>query len=412
MSDCSFVVAQLGARMHYAVPRILHQSGRLGRLLTDIAANRGWPQLLRLCPTPLRPNGLTRLLSRVPKGVPRRLIRAYTSLGVSYARRFAQTGSERERIELFLEVNERFGKWAIRQNWGKAGGVFVFNTAGLEVMREARQRGLRTVSEQTIAPFAVERMILAQERARYPGWESDGADCSAFGTYSNRERQEWGFADTILCGSEFVRDTIGQVGGPVERCRVVPYGVDARFDIPPAVPHSGPLRVLTVGTVGLRKGTPYAVEVAAKLRGLATFRWVGTFKMADNAKAELGPDVDFTGSVPRSQVIDHYKWADVFLLPSLCEGSATSTYEALTAGRPVVCTPNCGSVVREDIEGFLVPVREVAAIVGRLERLAKDADLRTRMSAAARTRAREMNYESYSRNLLAAINEREVGSND
>ena len=34
----TIVVSQLGARMHYAVPRILHQAGRLERLYTDICA--------------------------------------------------------------------------------------------------------------------------------------------------------------------------------------------------------------------------------------------------------------------------------------------------------------------------------------------------------------------------------------
>ena len=40
-------VAQLGARMHYAVPRILHAAGMLERFYTDLAAVRGWPALLR-----------------------------------------------------------------------------------------------------------------------------------------------------------------------------------------------------------------------------------------------------------------------------------------------------------------------------------------------------------------------------
>lgn len=402
-SNNSFLVAQLGARMHYAVPRILHRAGRLSRLLTDIAANRGWLRTLRLWPSPLRPAAVTRLLNRTPKDIPRPLIRAYTSLGISYARQFAKTRSERERIELYLRVGERFGQWAVRQNWGQAAGVFVYNTAGLEVMREARRRGLRTISEQTIAPYAVERMILAQERARYPSWESDATDCPAFGAYANRERQEWEVADTVLCGSDFVRNAIQQVGGPVDRCRVVPYGVDSRFEVPPATAHGGPLRVLTVGTAGLRKGTPYAIEVAQRLRGRAVFRWVGAVKMPAAAKAELGSDVEFTGPVPRTRVIDHYAWADVFLLPSLCEGSATATYEALTAGRPVVCTPNCGSVIRDGVEGFLVPVRDVNTMMVRLDQLATDLALRERMANAARLRAAEMNYEAYARNLLAVI---------
>jgi glycosyltransferase involved in cell wall biosynthesis len=404
MSNPSFLVAQLGARMNYAVPRILYQAGQLTRLCTDIAANRGMLRCLKLWPKALRPSALTRLLTRVPQGVPAHLIRGCTTLGISYARQFARTRSERERVELFLRVGERFGAWVVRQDWAGASGVFVYNTAGLEILRDARRRGLRTCYEQTIAPFAVERAILAQERARFPSWEPDSAASPALTAYANRERQEWECSDMILCGSEFVRDSIGQMGGPTERCHVVPYGVDARFDVPPAIAHDGPLRVLTVGAVGLRKGAPYAIEAARRLRGRAVFRWVGAFKMADAAKTELGDDVEFVGMVPRSEVVGHYAWADVFLLPSLCEGSATSTYEALTAGRPVLCTPNCGSVIRDGIEGYNTPIRDVDAMVDRLERLASDGDLRRQMAEAARRRSDEMNYEAYGRGLLAALN--------
>src|SRR4051812_36898122 len=65
-----FLVAQLGARMHYAVPRILHRAGRLDRLFTDIAASRGLLRLTRLWPASLRPNVVTRLLGRTPPEIP------------------------------------------------------------------------------------------------------------------------------------------------------------------------------------------------------------------------------------------------------------------------------------------------------------------------------------------------------
>ena len=49
--------------------------------------------------------------------------------------------------------------------------------------------------------------------------------------------------------------------------------------------------------------------------------------------------------------------ADVFVFPSLFEGSAVVTYEALACGLPSVVTPDAGSVVRDGVEGFVVPGR-------------------------------------------------------
>jgi len=404
-----FVVAQLGARMHYAVPRALERAGRLSRLLTDFCASRGAARLLRFWPEPVRPASLRRLLNRVPQGVAPERIRACARLGLTYARQFAQTRTEAERVRLFLRVGEQFGRWAVEQDWGGAGGVFVYNTAGEEVLSEARRRGLRAVVEQTIAPFAFERRLLADERERFPRWEPDATGGEEFDAYAERERREWALADRVLCGSSFVRDAIAAEGGPAHKCVIVPYGVDGGYRAPPRHPHGGPLRVLSVGAVGLRKGTPYAIDAARRMRGRAVFRWVGPYKLAPQARAELGTDVEFTGSVPRPDVVRHYGWADVFLLPSLCEGSATATYEALTAGLPVVCTPNTGSVVRDGVEGFIVPPRDPEAVVTRLDELATNEARRRGMAESARSRAAELDYDTYARALLAALDRTGAG---
>jgi glycosyltransferase involved in cell wall biosynthesis len=100
---------------------------------------------------------------------------------------------------------------------------------------------------------------------------------------------------------------------------------------------------------------------------------------------------------------EHYAWADVFLLPSICEGSATGCYEALAAGLPVITTENAGSVVRDGIEGFIVPIRNASAIVERLESLQRHREVLESMSRAALERAREFTVERYGERLLAAL---------
>ena len=76
--------------------------------------------------------------------------------------------------------------------------------------------------------------------------------------------------------------------------------------------------------------------------------------------------------------------ADVFVFPSLFEGSAVVTYEALACGLPSVVTPDAGSVVRDGIEGFVVPPRDVDDLAAAMEQLGNDPELRARMAAAAR----------------------------
>ena len=192
------------------------------------------------------------------------------------------------------------------------------------------------------------------------------------------------------------------MGDPAAHCAVVPYGVEM-----PTVGHGQtrwrhrPLRVLTVGRVDLRKGAPYVLGAAQGMRGAAEFRMVGTIGIGGSGQAQLRRHVQLVGPVPRAEMAAHYQWADVFLLPSLCEGSATVVYEALAQGLPVICTPHTGSVVRDGIDGFIVPIRDVSAIVDRLSLLANGSPCWEEMSIRARQRATEYTIGQYARRLLA-----------
>jgi glycosyltransferase involved in cell wall biosynthesis len=425
------LVAMLGARMHYAVPRILHQAGRLEMFFTDLCASRGWPQWLGLIPPRLQPRGIRRICSRLPAGIPPDHITAFNWFGVEYVRRRTRSASPAAMTATFLWANRRFGELVCGADWSSAQGVFTFNCAGLEILERAKRAGLRAIMEQTIAPSALEQRLLREERELHPGWEPNPSD-EVSSAYSEREQAEWLLADVILCGSEFVRVGIQQCGGPVEKCLVVPYGVDipsphrgeggrSPDEVEPLsqkakrweAPHPGPLpraerenrilRVLTVGAVGLRKGAPYVLEAARRLKGKAEFRWVGAVNLSPDLAAKLGRHVELTGSVPHAQMAAHYEWADVFLLPSICEGSATATYEALGWGLPVVCTPNTGSIIRNGMEGFIVPIRDNEAMAEKLALLAADPALRAELSRKARNRAEQFTVEAYGEALLNSL---------
>lgn len=417
MSEGPYIVAQLGARMHYAVPRILHEASRLERLYTDICAVRGWPRLLGLIPRSVRPTAFQRLLSRIPQGIPRNRIIAFDGFGYEYAKR-RNLISQQGRFVVHLWAGEEFCRRILAAGLDGANGVFTFNSAGLEVLQRAKHGGLGSISEQTIAPMRLELELLGDEANRFPGWETSTNQTGA-SDYCDREAEEWKMADSILCGSEFVREGIRRCGGPVEKCVVVPYGVDVgsrhqgegdrRLDELPTINYqlstlNRPLRVLTAGSVGLRKGSPYVLGAAKQLKGKALFRMVGGIGVTPEAEVPLREHLELVGPVPRSEIAQHFAWADVFLLPSLCEGSATVTYEALAHGLPVICTPNTGSVVRDGVEGFIVPVRDVDAIVGRLEKLHAQPELRATLSANARARAAEFTIAAYGRRLLDALN--------
>jgi glycosyltransferase involved in cell wall biosynthesis len=80
---------------------------------------------------------------------------------------------------------------------------------------------------------------------------------------------------------------------------------------------------------------------------------------------------------------------DIFVLPSLFEGTPLTLMEAMASGLPIVTTETCGmrDVVRHDENGLLIPIRSPAAIVTAVTQLLDDPARRERLGRAAQAEA-------------------------
>lgn len=101
----------------------------------------------------------------------------------------------------------------------------------------------------------------------------------------------------------------------------------------------------------------------------------------------LGKNVEFVGSV--SDMGSFYDKLDVFVQASLSEGLSLATIEAMACGLPVVATDVGATreLVRDGIDGVLVPADDIPALARALSRIADHGDLRRTMAAAAHERA-------------------------
>lgn len=75
-------------------------------------------------------------------------------------------------------------------------------------------------------------------------------------------------------------------------------------------------------------------------------------------------------------------------------------YEALATGIPVIATETAGSVVRDGIEGFIVPERDAVALANRIEEVVKNRSWREEMASAAKERAKDYTLEKYAERLI------------
>jgi glycosyltransferase involved in cell wall biosynthesis len=156
--------------------------------------------------------------------------------------------------------------------------------------------------------------------------------------------------------------------------------------------------------VSLLKGVPYLYQAIESLGTTqVTLRLVGAMALQEPYRTLVARRGEVTGLVPRTEIRRHYAWADVFIFPSLCEGSAIVTYEALAAGLPVITTSHAGSVVRDGREGFVVPIRDPEGLAAKIDLLAANPELLAQMSRNAKKRAQEFSWERYGVRLVETL---------
>jgi glycosyltransferase involved in cell wall biosynthesis len=103
------------------------------------------------------------------------------------------------------------------------------------------------------------------------------------------------------------------------------------------------------------------------------------------AEKGIREKVKFTGI--REDTEEIYPTFDVFLLSSNREGMPLVLIEAMACARPVVTTDVGGikNIVFDDRNGYLVQPGNIAVMMDRLERLSRDADMRTRFGQFGRS---------------------------
>jgi glycosyltransferase involved in cell wall biosynthesis len=389
MPEPNILVLQPGARLHYAAPAALARAGLLRRLYTDIHSERA---LLRFAdqfvPGRLKPILVKRILGRkLPAEIHPRMVKDYPL--------WALTG-RRGKLGKGLTIDQVICRDVAKD--ARNGDVVytVLINSDLDTLRVLKRRGVKIVHECIIGPDV--GLWLRDERSMFPGLERDDTNVEEGRA---RDREKYQLADLILAPSNFTRDAILALGAHPEKIKVVPYGIDEKWLAVRSTPEPG--RVLFVGSVGLRKGTHYLAAAVRLLRDEALeFRVIGPAP-SELTTASVFQGPKYVGQVPRSQIVEEYRRADVLVLPTICDSFALVHLEALACGVPVVTTPNCGSVVRDGLDGFIVPIRNPPALAEAISWIVKNRALRARMSVNAKQRAGEYILPRYQDRLIDAL---------
>ena len=219
----------------------------------------------------------------------------------------------------------------------------------------------------------------------------------------------WRDADALVAVSDGLRSYAKETS-PDLPIQVIPNAIDlSAFTPAPQRGTNGLVRLLYVGRFNVFKNVETLVEAVGKLSQMD----VGEFELnlvgegeqrpvLERIVSELGLTrrVNFVGWVARDQIADHYRRADVFVTATTWEGMPNTVLEAMACGLPIVGTQASGlhELVRDGLNGYLVPTKDPEALAQALARLMGDGYERRRMGRESRKLAeREFAWEYIAR---------------
>lgn len=210
-------------------------------------------------------------------------------------------------------------------------------------------------------------------------------------------------ARAVACITDFCRGQVMRLVEPAhwDKMSVVHMSVDDALFAPPSTPrsHDGPTRLVTVGRLVHLKG--YALLVAA-LDELARrghrfdLRIIGSGPEHDELASLIGAaglteSIELVGGVGQEDLVQHYHWADGYVLTSFLEGLPVVLMEALSTELPVITTQIAGipELVVDGEMGWLVPTGRIDRLIDALIALDGDPERRIAMGQAGRRAIQE-----------------------
>src|SRR3989344_8541889 len=266
-------------------------------------------------------------------------------------------------------------------------GVDIFIASGLYTLRKAKKLRALTIAERGSSHISYQNKILSEE------YEKFGVKIEPFMLPHQKiiedELKSYEEVDYISVPSSFLKRTFLEYGFPENKIIQVPYGVDLS-QFKQVSKEDNIFRVIFVGGMILRKVVHYLLRAFSELN-LSNSELMLIGAMNDEIKPffkKYDGKFNYIGKVPQKELYKYYSQSSVFVIMSIEEGLAMVQLQAMACGLPVICTTNTGGedIVRDDKDGFIIPVRDVEALKEKLLYLHKNPEICRQMGQSAKER--------------------------
>jgi len=194
-------------------------------------------------------------------------------------------------------------------------------------------------------------------------------------------------ADVVICPSKMSADYVKQNPGTKAKVVVIPHGTELPDEVKP-LPEQ--FKVGYLGATGTDKGTIYLLKAWAGLMYKDSELLLAGDGWSQNTLYDLfhkEQRVKLLGRV--ENVSDFYNSISVYCQPSVTEGFGIPCLEAMAHGRAVIVSEGAGvsELIKDGVEGFVVPIRDAGAIADRVDWLKRRPEKVKEMGQKARLKA-------------------------
>lgn len=399
------IVFQTGARRGYALPRMLERAGCLHSFHTTMAFHDR-PSFLKSFVRTAFPAKRATIDRRTVRAIDPQKV--FTNPSGDLVRQMTIKGGGTA-MSGRLAQSQRLGARSISRLRNTPLGEYsspnvalvVDDSGGPRLMDYLRSNNIPIAVDIVVTPMAHEMTALAS--AEWPGWQASTYSAHDRKMYIKMYEETVSRADLILYPSNGVLEGLRSLRMFDESKSLhVPYALGA---LQPAEPTPQPGRVFFAGSDPIRKGLPYLAEAAKLLRKKGRdyeFIIAGAIPTAirdlDDCK-----ELTFLGHISRAEMTIQMARADLFCLPSLAEGTAGVTLEALASGLPCVVTKAAGAPVASGENGLIVNECDADDLSIAIEQIIEDRGLRDQLSRNALAMRGEFSQGSVQTKLVTAL---------
>ena len=220
-----------------------------------------------------------------------------------------------------------------------------------------------------------------------------------------KESKIFELVDHFIVPSEFVRGVLQKYDIKQESITTVNFGVELnKFKFTRKYTESGGVKFCFAGAINRRKGIKYLLEAfddpvfendELHLCGRLFNEQRELIKKMNLHNLKL-PGIINTA--------DYFRKCDIYVFPSLMEGSSKSIFEAMASGMPIITTNYSGSIISNDREGFIVPAGNAKILRQKMLELKYNLSLRKKMGEASQSLVSHYTWGKYARSVVEVYN--------